>query len=377
MIDLRRGYEPLRAEILAAMARVCDAQQFILGPEVAAFEKEAAAFLGTRGVIGCASGTDALWLALAALGIGPGDRVITTPYTFFATVSAIVRTRARPVLVDIDPATFNLDPAAVASRLASCDRVKAILPVHLYGQCADLTAFAGLAANHCLKIVEDAAQAFGATWEGRLAGSLGDAAAFSFYPTKNLSAMGDAGCLTAGNDAILERAHMLRNHGSRRRYHHEEVGANSRLDGVQAAVLRIKLRHLVAWNDARRERAAAYDRLFTAAGLVAGKTGVSAATPVILPFRDPRAGHIFHQYVIRTHRRDELRQFLTAHGIGSEVFYPVPLHLQPAFTFLGIEKGALPCAERAAQEVLALPMFPELTEEEQQRVVGAIAEFYG
>lgn len=375
MIDLRRGYLPLREEILAAIARVVDAQQFVLGPEVAAFEHEAALFLNAGGVVGCASGTDALWLALAALEIGPGDDVITTPFTFFATVSAILRAGARPVLADIDPVSFNLDPASVAALLPRCPQAKALLPVHLYGQCADMTDLTALASTHDLKIVEDAAQAFGARWHGQMAGALGDAAAFSFYPTKNLSAMGDAGAIAARDASVLERALMLRNHGSRRRYYHDETGANSRLDGIQGAVLRIKLRHVAEWNEARRQRAALYDTLLARAGFT-GNAEVSPICPVVVPARTPGAEHIFHQYVIRAHRRDQLREHLAACGFGSEVFYPLPLHLQTAFAHLGYLPGDFPAAEQAAREVLALPMFPELRDDEQQRVTAAIAAFY-
>lgn len=365
MLDLRRGYEEIRGEVLAAIEQACDSQQFVLGEQVAAFEREVAAFLGTTRAVACASGTDALWLALMGVGIEPGDEVITTPFSFFATVSAIIRAGARPVLADVDAATLNLDPATVESRVRR-GRVKAVMPVHLYGQCADMTALARIAGDYGLKIVEDAAQAFGARWADKYAGALGDAAAFSFYPTKNLSAFGDAGMVTTNDNRIAERMTMLRNHGSRRRYHHEAIGANSRMDGIQGAVLRVKLKQVGRWNEARRARAATYDRLFAAAGLPQVKPLATA----------PQAYHIFHQYVIRAERREDLRQFLTERRIGSEVYYPLPLHLQPCFAYLGYREGELPVAERAAREVLALPIFPEITEDEQQRVVAAIAAFY-
>ncbi len=366
MLDLRRGYEQIRAEILTAIEHACDSQQFVLGEQVAAFEREAAAFLGVPRAVACASGTDALWLALLGIGIEAGDVVITTPFSFFATVSSIVRAGARPVLADIEEATLNLDPEQVEKCLRRRHNVKAIMPVHLYGQCADMAAFARLGRDYGVKIVEDAAQAFGASWHDHKAGGLGDAAGFSFYPTKNLSAFGDGGMVTTDNTAVAERITMLRNHGSRRRYHHEALGANSRMDGIQGAVLRVKLKHVARWNEQRRARAAKYDRLFAEAGLPQVKPLATA----------PPAYHIFHQYVIRVERRDDLRQFLAARRIGSEVYYPLPLHLQPCFTYLGYREGELPVAERAACDVLALPMFPEITDDEQQRVVSAIADFY-
>ncbi len=375
MLDLKRQYQPLHEELMAALGHVLETQQFILGEPVAAFEQAAARQLGVAHAVGCSSGTDALWLALAAAGIGPGMAVVTTPFSFFASVSAILRAGATAVLADIDPATFNLNPAAVKAVLDSerGANVCAILPVHLYGQCADWTAFVGLANARGLKLIEDAAQAWGAQWQGVHAGALGDAAAFSFYPTKNLSAAGDAGMVATNSETIAERARMLRQHGMRRRYSHDEVGWNARLDGFQGAVLQVKLRHIEGWNQARHNVARRYHALFHAAGLA--EAGPYPTHGVVLPHEVAGSRHVWHQYVIRTSRRDALREFLTARKIGSEIYYPVPLHLQEALKPLGYKEGDFPEAERAAREVLALPIFPELREDEQRTVVDAIAEF--
>ncbi len=372
MLDFSREFAQIREEVLAAITAVCESQRFILGPAVTRFEEAAAAACDVPFAIGCASGTDALWLSLAALKIGAGDAVVTTPFSFFATVSSILRVGAKPVLADIDEGTFNLSAAAVEGVLAAGgEPVAGVMPVHLYGQCADMTAFTSLSGEHGLKIVEDAAQAFGASWEGVKAGALGDAAAFSFYPTKNLAAFGDAGMVTTRDPVTAERAKMLRAHGMRRRYFHDEVGWNSRLDTLQAAVLEVKLRRVEAGNARRRELAALYNERFTDAGLVG-----TTAEGVVLPFTDPRAEHVFHQYVIRAPRRDALREYLTAHSIGSEVYYPQPLHLQESLRFLGYKKGDFPVSERAADEVLALPMYPELRVEELESVVEAVRRFY-
>jgi dTDP-4-amino-4,6-dideoxygalactose transaminase len=380
LLDLRRQYDQVRAQILEAVGRVCGSQQYILGPEVEAFEREFADFCGTGEAVGCASGTDTLWLALAAAGVGPGDQVLTTPFSFFASASAIVRAGARPVFADIDSRTFNLDPERVESFLHSAkrDKLRALLPVHLYGQCADMDSFRELADEFHLSLVEDAAQAVGASWgdkkEERRAGAMGIAGAFSFYPTKNLSAYGEAGIITTSNSEIAGHMRRLRNHGSPSRYLHEEFGWNCRLDAMQAAILRVKLKYVAEWNKARCQRAALYDQLFAGAGLTSSGTGDSG--PIQIPFTPDRADHVFHQYVVRAYRRDELREFLTARKIGTEVYYPIPLHLQPCFVYLGYREGDFPEAERAAKEVLALPMFPELTEEEQRWVVSCIADFY-
>jgi dTDP-4-amino-4,6-dideoxygalactose transaminase len=374
MLDFSRQYAGIRKELLDAIEAVCDSQRFILGPQVASFERAAAAVCSVPHAIGCASGTDAIWLALAAANIGPGDAVVTTPFSFFASVSAILRCGAQPLLADIDPLTFNLSAPATEEVLRSHTdmKVKAILPVHLYGQCADWDAFTALKQSYDLLLVEDAAQAFGATWNGVPAGALGDAAAFSFYPTKNLSAMGDAGLVTTTSAAIDDHARVLRAHGMRRRYYHDEVGWNSRLDSLQAAILEVKLRYLPQWNQQRRDLAARYDQLFHDAGIV----GSTIAEGVVLPFTHPRAVPIFHQYVIRAPRRDELRQYLTDRQIGSEIYYPLPLHQQTSLASLGYRHGDFPISEAAAAEVLALPMYPELREDEQETVVDTIASFF-
>jgi dTDP-4-amino-4,6-dideoxygalactose transaminase len=375
MLDLKRQYQPLHKELLEAVGHVLQTQQFILGEPVAAFEKSASTQLCVAHALGCSSGTDALWLALAAAGIGEGKAVVTTPFSFFASVSAILRAGATPVLADIDPATFNLSPAAVEAVLEGPQgkAVRALLPVHLYGQCADWAAFARLGKERGLKLIEDAAQAWGAEWDGVKAGGLGDIAAFSFYPTKNLSAAGDAGMVTTNSAELAERARMLRQHGMRRRYYHDELGWNTRMDGFQGAVLGVKLRYIEGWNQLRRTVARRYHALFHAAGLA--ETGPYPSHGVVLPHEVPGSRHVWHQYVIRSARRDHLREFLTARKIGSEIYYPLPLHMQKALKCLGYAEGSFPEAERAAREVLALPIFPELREDEQQTVVGAIAEF--
>ena len=374
MLDFSRQFAILRQEILDSIEAVCTSQHFILGPQVTSFEHAAATACAVPHAIGCASGTDAIWLALAAANIGPGDAVVTTPFSFFASVSAILRCGATPLLADIDPTTFNLSAPAVEKLLHSPigKNVKAVLPVHLYGQCADWDAFTSLKQNHNLLLIEDAAQAFGATWNGVPAGALGDAAAFSFYPTKNLSAMGDAGLVTTSSAKLDDHARILRAHGMRRRYYHEEIGWNSRLDSIQAAVLEVKLRYLPQWNQQRRDHAMRYDQLFRETNL----TAESAAKGIVLPITDPRAGHVFHQYVIHASRRDELREYLADRKIGSEIYYPVPLHLQTSLANLGYKQGDFPVSEAAAHEVLALPMYPELREDEQQTVVDTIAGFY-
>ena len=374
MLDLGRQYASIREEILAAVERVCSSQHFILGEEVEAFEREVAAFLGVDHAVACASGTDALWLAIAGSGIKAGDTVITTPFSFFASASAVVRAGARPVFIDINPHTLNLDPVKVEAylRAGKSTTLRALLPVHLYGQCADMDAFARIANEFSIAVLEDAAQAIGARWRDSRAGSMGKASAFSFYPSKNLSAYGDGGLAVSNDAETAERIRRLRNHGSPRRYLHEEMGWNCRLDAIQAAILRVKLPHVETWNRQRAEHAATYDRLFTQAGLFT-PTADSPARPIALA---PYAHHVHHQYVIRARRRDELRQFLADKKIGTEIYYPIPLHLQPVFSYLGYAKGDLPEAERAAQEVLALPMFPELRQEEQQWVVESIADFY-
>jgi dTDP-4-amino-4,6-dideoxygalactose transaminase len=379
-VDFKRQYAGLRDEILAAITQTCDAQQFILGPQVAEFERAAAKACGAAEGIGCSSGTDALWLALVAAGVGSGDSVITSPFTFFASVSAILRAGAKPLLADINPDTYNLDPAAVSQVIASQGgRVRAVMPIHLYGQCADMDAFAAIQRESGALMIEDAAQAFGAEWHGRRAGSLGDAAAFSFYPTKNLSAMGDAGLVTTNNAAIAERARALRTHGMRRRYYHDEIGWNCRLDSIQAAVLSVKLAHVDAWTAARQQRAAIYDQMLTSAGIAISRDDSDRGTAgVVLPITAKGATHVFHQYVVRVGggKRDALRDFLAARKIGTEIYYPLPLHLQQSLAHLGYKDGDFPFSERAATEVLALPIYPELTHAEQETVVAAVSAFF-
>ena len=389
MLDFARQFALIRDEVMAAVERVCVSQRFILGPEVASFEAAAATACAAPHAIGCASGTDALWLALAAARIdSPTQSVITTPFSFFSSASSILRAGARPLFADIDPLTFNLSPHATAQVLAQHPETAALLPVHLFGQCADFDAFRALQqARPSLTLIEDAAQAFGAAWLSQTssdgtptpAGALGDAAAFSFYPTKNLSAFGDAGLLTTRSSELAERAQMLRAHGMRRRYYHDEPGWNSRLDTLQAAVLEVKLKYLPAWNQRRRDLAARYNQLFLAAGLATSPTPehpTTIADGLVLPYTHPRAQHVFHQYVLRVPRRDELRANLTAQGVATEIYYPLPLHQQQALLNLGYHPGDFPHAEQAAQQVLALPIYPELREDEQQTVAEAIRTFY-
>jgi dTDP-4-amino-4,6-dideoxygalactose transaminase len=397
-LDFSRQYGNLSEEILSAIAHVCRSQRFILGPEVGALEETVRQACQANFAIGCASGTDALWLAFAAARIGDShlalrstrqDAVITSPFSFFASASAILRAGARPVFADIDPVTFNLSPESTETVLSQNggvnQTIQAVLPVHLFGQPADFTAFQDLQNKHPhLRLIEDAAQAFGAAWtfpDGTSlpAGALGDAAAFSFYPTKNLSAFGDAGLLTCRTAAIADAAKSLRAHGMTRRYYHDEVGWNSRLDTLQAAVLEVKLRYLPLWNDLRRAIAARYDELFLESGIAVQTSHAAPRTTadgVVLPSTHPSAHHVFHQYVIRAPRRNALREHLSALGIGSEVYYPLCLHQQDALKPLGYRTGDFPHAERAAAEVLALPIYPELRDDEQQSVVEAIRQFY-
>jgi dTDP-4-amino-4,6-dideoxygalactose transaminase len=361
LLDLRAQYASIRDEIRAAIDRVCESQQFILGPEVEAFEREAAAFLGARHAVGVSSGTDALLAALWALGVGPGDEVIVPAYTFFATAGAPVRLGARPVFVDVEPEGLNLDGAQVRARLTS--RTKAIIPVHLFGRPADLEPLLGLG----VPVVEDAAQAIGARDAGgRAAGTIGRAGCFSFFPSKNLGGFGDGGMVVTDDAGLAERMRILRVHGMNPKYHHREVGGNFRLDALQAAVLRVKLRHLSRWTQARRDRAERYRRFFREAGLE-GRVRLPADAP----------GHVYHQFVIRVPDRDGLRAHLERSGIGTEIYYPVPLPHQECFAGLGHRPGEFPVSEAAARESLALPMYPELTEEQQRAVVAAVGEYYG
>jgi len=364
LLDLSAQNAPLRGEILAAITRVCDSQRFILGPEVEALEQELSAILGVPHAVAVSSGTDALLLALMALGISRGDEVITSTYSFFASASAIARLGATPVFVDIDRETYNLDPVHLGAALTP--RTKAILPVHLFGLTADMDPIVDAASRAGIAIVEDAAQAIGASYKGRPAGGIGTCGGFSFYPSKNLGAFGDAGLVTTNDREFANRLRSMREHGMGPKYHHAVIGGNFRMDALQAAILRVKAPHLAAWTDARRENAARYGILFREAGV---------ADLVALPVEPPGRRHIFNQFVIRTARRDELRAHLTERGIGTEVYYPVPLHLQPCFDYLGHRRGDFPVAEAAAAESLALPIYGELAPAQQQVVAAAVARF--
>lgn len=374
MLDMRAHLAPLRADLLAAMTRVLDSGQFILGPEVEQLELRLAAYSGCRHAIGVSSGTDALLVSLMALGVGPGDDVITSPFTFFATAGTIARLGARPVFADIDPQTFNLDPALLEKSITK--RTKVIIPVHLYGQCADMEAILTVAGRAKIAVLEDAAQAIGAEYRpGRIAGSMGVAGCLSFFPTKNLGGVGEGGMVVTNDDALAGRIRMLRVHGSKVKYRHEAVGGNFRLNALQGAALGVMLDHLNDWSARRLANGMRYRELIEAHRL-------PETAGVVVPICVHEQGgvtrpHIYHQYVIRAPRRDALQAHLGQAGIGSEVYYPIPLHLQPCFAQLGYREGSLPEAERAAREVLALPIHPELTAEQQVAVVETIVEFYG
>ena len=364
LLDLQAQYRPIRADILAAIERVCDSQRFIMGPEITALEGEMAAMLGVRHAIAVSSGTDALLLALMALGITAGDEVVTPTYSFFATAGAVVRLGATPVLVDIDDTTFNLDPEKLAG--AVTPRTKAIIPVHLFGQSADMDPILDIAARAHVPVVEDAAQAIGASYKSRPLGGLGAFGCFSFFPSKNLGAFGDAGLLTTNDAGLAKQAKLLRTHGMEPRYYHHIVGANFRMDALQAAILRVKAPHLAEWTAARRANADRYRSLFRDAGVL---------DRVTLPEEAADRWHIYNQFVIRTTDRDGLKSHLDARGIGNEIYYPVPFHLQPCFASLGHRAGDFPEAERAAGQSLAVPIYSELTAAQQETVVGAVAEF--
>jgi dTDP-4-amino-4,6-dideoxygalactose transaminase len=369
LLDLQAQYAPLRDDLLAAITRVCDSQRFIMGPEITAFEAEIAALIGVPHAIAVSSGTDALLLALMVLDIKAGDEVITSTYSFFATAGAVVRLGARPVFVDIEPSTFNLDPAQVAA--AVTPRTRAILPVHLFGLSADMDPIMALSSRTGIPVIEDAAQAIGSKYRSRPAGGFGALGCFSFFPSKNLGAFGDAGLVTTADPALAHRARLLRTHGMEPKYHHPFVGGNFRMDALQAAVLRIKAPHLSTWTDGRRVNAARYRQLFEDADL---------ADSIELPIEPPDRLHIYNQFVIRCLdrdglSRDGLKRHLDQQGIGNEIYYPVPFHLQPCFGGLGYRRGAFPHAERAALQTLAVPIYPELSLAQQQLVVDAIAEF--
>jgi len=366
LLDLKTQYRPIRAEIMAALESACDDQAFILGARVADLEKDIQRYIGASHAVGVASGSDALLLALMACGVGYGDEVVTVPYTFFATAGSISRLGAKPVFVDIKPETFNIDPALLESAITP--RTKVILPVHLYGQCAEMEPILQLAAQRKVPVIEDAAQAIGATWRGRKAGVLGQAGCFSFFPSKNLGGFGDGGMITTNDQALADRVRMLRVHGSRVKYVHEAIGINSRLDALQAAVLRVKLKYLEEWTKRRQRNAARYESLFKDADLL---------NHVTLPMVTAENRHVYNQYVIRAARRDQLRAFLQEQGVGTEIYYPMPLHLQVCYQDLGYRQGTFPQAERAAEESLALPIFAELTADQQAYVVETIKKFYG
>lgn len=368
LLDIGRGNGPLKQEFMAAFEQVLDSGRFLFGPEVFQLEEACAAASHARFGVGCASGSDALLLALMALEIGPGDEVLVPSFTFFATASAVWRLGAKPVFVDIEPASFNIDADKLESQITP--RTKAIIPVHLFGQCADMKAINLVAQRHDLPVIEDAAQAILAEHHGRRAGGLGLAGCISFYPTKNLGGMGDGGMLVTSDEAFADKLKLLRGHGMEPRYYHQAVGINSRLDTLQAAALVVKMNHMPQWTEMRRQNAARYHQLFAQCGLDLVLT---------LPSETPGNHHVWNQYTVRVPHggRDALRKHLAERNIGSEIYYPVPLHQQQCFAALKDECGPLPETERAAQEVLALPIFPELTEAEQRTVVSAIAGYYG
>lgn len=368
--DLTRNYARVKEEINVAVLRVLETQHFILGPEVEALERELAAYLEVKSAIGCASGTDALLLAMTALDLKPGDEVITTPFTFFSTASCITRCGATPVFADVDPATYNIRPEEIMAKITP--RTKAVLPVHLFGQMCPLEEIKDELKERGIALVEDCAQAIGAhrMIEGRIArsGSVGKMGCFSFFPTKNLGCYGDGGMVSVADDEELAaRVRRLRVHGAGTTYYHDEIGINSRLDALQAAILRVRLRHLEGWNEERRIVAGRYMLLFGEKGLL------DFVTP---PAELSGGRHVYHQYVVRAKRRDELQKYLAERGITTRVYYPLPLHLQHCFAYLGYKKGDFPVAEALADDVLALPMFPELLPEEQERIVSEIAGFY-
>ena len=365
LLDLKAQYKTIKSEVMAAIEAVCDEQGFILGPRVVDFEQALGKYVGAGHAVGCASGTDAILLSLMAVGVGQGDEVITVPFTFFATAGSISRLGAKPVFVDIKPDTFNMDPGQIEKKITA--RTKAIMPVHLFGQCADMKAINEIARRKRVRVIEDAAQAIGAAQDGTRAGVLGDAGCLSFFPSKNLGGFGDGGAVTTNDQGLSEAVAMLRVHGSKVKYVHELVGFNSRLDALQAAILRVKLNHLDLWAEGRQRNAGRYERLFRDAGLL---------ERVTLPKTDKGNVHVYNQFTVRVKKRDELRAYLKDKGVGTEVYYPIPLHLQGCYRELGHQKGSFPVSERASEEVLALPIYAELTEDQQTHVVRTIAEFY-
>ncbi len=364
-LDLKAQFASIREEVLAAVTRVFEAQQFILGAEVSALEEELQSYIGCEHAIGCASGSDALLLALMAIGVGPGDEVIVPPFTFVATAGSVARLGAHPVFVDIDPGTYNLDPSLLEGAITA--KTKAIIPVHLFGLCADMDPILEMAGRHRIAVIEDAAQAIGAQYKGKSAGSIGSVGCFSFYPSKNLGGAGDGGLLTTNDPVLADKLRVLREHGSRTKYRYELLGMNSRLDAAQAAVLRVKLRHLDSWTQGRQNNARRYHELFARFGLT---------EKVKLPAVPAGCTHVYNQFTIRVPRRDALKAYLQQHGVPTEIYYPHPLHLQPAFASLAYRPGSMPVSEAASAQVLSLPIFPELTAAQQESIVQAIAEFY-
>jgi dTDP-4-amino-4,6-dideoxygalactose transaminase len=370
--DLAVQFKSIENEIKSALDEVFQSQQFIMGPKVQVLEEAMARYCQTRYAIGVASGSDALLLSLMALGIGMGDEVLLPPFTFFATAGSVSRLGATPVFVDIDRETYNMDPSKVEEKVTA--RTKAIIPVHLFGQCADMDPLLKIAHEKKLFVIEDAAQALGAEYQpnvgstGRRAGQMGDLGCFSFYPTKNLGAFGDAGMVVTDNPGLAEKVRLLRTHGSQPKYFHKAIGINSRLDTIQAAILLVKFKYLEKWTAERQRRAQRYQELF--------ENSLSSVKGFKLPTVQSQNRHIFHQYVIRVPERDRLRQFLFDEGIGTDIYYPVPLHLQECYSFLKYRRGDLPISEKASEEVLALPIYPELTEDQQRMVVNRIKAFY-
>ena len=360
LLDLKAQYETIRTDVDAAVRGVLETARFFGGPEVSGLEQVVARYSQCAHAVGCASGTDALLLSLWALGVGPGDEVITSAYSFFASAGVIANNGATPVFVDIDPRTYNLDPLKLEA--AFTPRTKAVIAVSLYGQCCDIPAIKAVCDRHQAFLIEDAAQSIGSEWQGRRSGSMSDFGCFSFFPSKNLGGAGDGGMVVAQSQELADKVRLLREHGSKPKYYHAIVGTNSRLDALQAAILRVKLKHLDRWSEGRARNAALYNSLFE-------------GSRVVRPHHDPRTRHIYNQYVIRVPKRDELRVFLTERTIGNEVYYPVPLHLQKCFAPLGYKEGDMPNAETAAKETIALPIYPELTEEQIRYVAAAVREF--
>ncbi len=362
ILDLKAQYATIRDEVTRAISEVCESQVFALGPSVAKFEENVASYCGSKHAIGVSSGTDALLVSLMAMDVRPGDEVITTPFTFFATAGCIVRVGARPVFVDVDPGSCNIDPAGIEEKIT--EKTRAIIPVHLFGQLAQMRAIMDIARRHNLAVIEDAAQAIGASQDGVKAGNFGDCGCFSFYPTKNLGGFGDGGLVTTGSDELAEQIRILRDHGQNPRYFYKVIGGNFRLDGIQGAVLDVKLKHLESWNAKRRRHAALYDRLF-------------AGSPIKTPKIDENNVSIYHQYTITAPDRDALQRYLAENQIGSLVFYPKPLHVQDCFRELGYRDGDMPVAERLCREVLSLPVYPELRPEQIEYIARTALKFYG